>query len=66
MVEFDPNPNLQIFDLSNKKFEPILDFQMKSLFPNIVLETLQFILGNIFIIFFNSYLYIFSHIFPRF
>ena len=36
MVEFDPNtnPNLKIFDLPNKKFEPISNLQMKSLFSN--------------------------------
>ena len=28
MVEFDPNPNLKIFYLSNKKFESISSFQM--------------------------------------
>ena len=26
MVEFDPNPNLKVFDLPNNKFEPILNF----------------------------------------
>ena len=34
MVECDPNPNLKIFDLPNNKFELILNFQMKSWFPN--------------------------------
>ena len=36
-VEFDPNPNLKIFDLLNNKFEPISNFQMKSSFPNMAL-----------------------------
>ena len=35
MMEFDLNPNLKIYDLSNNRFEPIPNFQMKSLFPNI-------------------------------
>ena len=26
MVEFNPNPNLKILDLPNKKFEPISNF----------------------------------------
>ena len=30
MVEFDLNLNLKIFDLPNNKFEPILNFQIKS------------------------------------
>ena len=34
MVEFDPNPNLKIFDLTNNKFDSIPNFQMKSSFPN--------------------------------
>ena len=38
MVEFDPNLNLEYFDLSNNKFEPILKFQMKLLFPNMALS----------------------------
>ncbi len=29
IVEFDPNPNLKIFDLRNNKFESIPNFQMK-------------------------------------
>ena len=37
MVEFNPNPNLTIFDLPNNWFEPISNFQMKSSFPNITL-----------------------------
>ena len=36
MVEFNPNPNLKIFDLPNNKFKSILNFQMKSSFPNIL------------------------------
>ena len=35
MVEFDPNPNLNFFDLPNNRFKPISNFQMKSWFPNI-------------------------------
>ena len=35
MMELDSNPNLKIIDLSNNKFEPISNFQIKSLFPNI-------------------------------
>ena len=34
MVKFDPNSKLKIFELPNNKFEPILNFQMKSSFPN--------------------------------
>ena len=34
MMEFDSN-NLKIFDLPNNRFEPISNFQMKLLFPNI-------------------------------
>ena len=30
MVKFDLNSNLKMFDLSNNRFEPILNFQMKS------------------------------------
>ena len=37
-VEFDRNPNLKIFDLPNKKFESISNFQMKLLFPNVILK----------------------------
>ena len=38
MMELDSNPKLKIIDLSNYKFEPILNFQMKSLFPNMTLR----------------------------
>ena len=34
MVKFDLNSNLKIFYLPNNKFEQILNFQMKSSFPN--------------------------------
>ena len=34
MEEFDSNPNLKIFDLSNNKLKSILNFQMKSSFLN--------------------------------
>ena len=36
-MKFNSNSNLKIFDLSNNRFEPILNFQMKSLFSNIAL-----------------------------
>ena len=35
IVEFDPNPNLKIFELPNTRFKPIPIFQMKSLLSNI-------------------------------
>ena len=35
------NPNLKIFNLSNNKFESILNFQIKSSFPNIILRMLK-------------------------
>ena len=38
MVEFDSNSNLKNFDLPNKKFKPILNFQIKSLFTNMTLR----------------------------
>ena len=38
MMEFDSNLNLKIFDLPNNRFEPIPNFQMKSLFSNIALN----------------------------
>ena len=38
MMELNSNPNLKIIDLPNNKFEQILNFQMKSLFPNMILE----------------------------
>ena len=38
MVGFDPSPNLKIFYLPNSKFEPIPDFQIKLLFPNMTLD----------------------------
>ena len=38
IVKFDPNTNLKIFDLLNNKFEPIPNFQMKSMFPSMVLS----------------------------
>ena len=37
MVEFNLNLNLKIFNLSNNKFKPILNFQMKLSFSNIAL-----------------------------
>ena len=38
MVKFDLNLNLKIFNLPNKKFKPIPNFQMKSLFLNMTLS----------------------------
>ena len=39
IAEFHPNPNLKNFDLpNNNKFEPIINFQMKSSFPNMALK----------------------------
>ena len=43
MMEFDPNPNLKIFDLPNNIFEPISIFQIKSSFPNMALTIYKFI-----------------------
>ena len=43
MVEFDSNPNLKILDLPNIKFNPILNFQIKSSFPNMTLRKLSMI-----------------------
>ena len=37
VVKFNSNPNLIIFELPNNKFGSILNFQMKSWFPNIAL-----------------------------
>ena len=36
-MKFDPNLNLKIFNLPNNKFKSILNFQIKSSFPNIAL-----------------------------
>ena len=41
MVEFNPNPNLKMFDLPNNKFGPILNFQMKLSFPNMTLNNFE-------------------------
>ena len=38
-MELDSNPNLKITNLPNNKFEPISNFQMKLLFPNITLKS---------------------------
>ena len=38
MVKFNSNLNLKIFHLPNNIFEPISNFQMKLLFPNMALS----------------------------
>ena len=41
IVKFDPNSNLKFFYLPNNKFELILNFQIKSSFPNMILHDLR-------------------------